>query len=94
MKKQIRLVFIIIFVLSAYHLVRDFLQMLNFHNFITDSFYRPHKWCGSYCDYATYPLDILGIVGAFIVLKRKKVGFIGILTIALLPIWLPAYFLP
>lgn len=93
MKKHIRLVFIIIFVLSAYHLVRDFLQMLNFHNFITDSFYRSHKWCGLYCDYVTYPLDILGILGSLIVLKRKKMGIVGVLTIVLLLLWLPAYFL-
>lgn len=89
-----RFVFAIILLLSTYHLVRDTFQVFDIHNFLSDLWSRPHIWCGAYCDYVTYPMEIFNIVGSAVVLKRKKIGLLGILVILSLPLWLLAARLP
>lgn len=93
-KTLTRYFFIIILIFSAYHLLRDFLQTFGIHNFFTNILHRPHQWCGLYCNYVTYPLDLLGIIGSWIVLKRDKLGTIGAIIILSLPLWLLAALLP
>lgn len=94
MKLFLRYLFIVILFLSSYHLVRDILQSLDIHNAFTNVFHRPHLWCGSYCDYVTFPLDVLGIIGSLVVLKRNKLGVIGKVILFSLPLWLLAVILP
>lgn len=56
------------------------------HQFI-DVLHTPHAWCGSACDVVTLPLDVLGIVGPLIVLKRQFVGKWGIILMGTIPLW-------
>ena len=93
-KKLLRYFFIIVFILSTYHLIRDILQTFEIHNSFTNILHRPHLWCKPYCNYVTYPLDLLGIIGSWIVLKRNKLGTIGTIIILSLPLWLLAALLP
>ncbi|PJC30186.1 hypothetical protein CO051_07005 [Candidatus Roizmanbacteria bacterium CG_4_9_14_0_2_um_filter_39_13] len=70
------------------------LQNFGVHNIFIDILHRPHVWCGPYCDIATYPLDLLGIVGSLIVLRRNYLGKIGFAVLLSLLLWPIALFLP
>ncbi len=94
MKKIYYFLFILILLISSYHLIRDTLQIFDIHNFFIDIWNRPHIWCRPYCDFATFPLEIFNIVGSSVVLKRNRVSLLGILVILSLPLWLLAAFLP
>lgn len=94
MKTLSRNFFIAVLVLSSYHLLRDILQTFGVHNLFTNILHRPHEWCGPYCNYVTYPLDLLGIIGSWIVIRRDKIGLIGKVIILSLPLWLLAALLP
>ncbi len=94
MKKAIRTIFAIILVFSCYHLIRDVVQILELNNDLTEIFHRTHQWCGQYCNYVTLPLEIIGLIGATIVLKRNKIGIIGIITLLSLLLWPIFQFLP
>lgn len=95
MKPLIKYLFVFILLLSLYHLIRDILQTLDIHNAFTNILHRPlHLWCGAYCDYVTYPLDVIGIVGSFVVLKRNGVGVLGKIVLFSQPLWLLALILP
>jgi hypothetical protein len=87
-------VFWIILILSIYHFIRDVLQTFGADNFLTNILHRPHAWCNNYCDYVTYPLDLLGIVGSSIILKRSRLGKLGTIVLISLPMWLLALLLP
>lgn len=94
MDRFLKLAFIIILFVSMYHLIRDTLQVFGQHSPFTNFLHRPHLWCKPYCNYVTYPLDIIGIVGSFVVLKRDRLGRLGIVVLLSLPLWLLAVFLP
>ncbi len=94
MKTLLRYFFVTVFVLSSYHLVRDILQTFEIHNSFTNIFHRSHQWCSPFCNYVTYPLDLLGIIGSWIVLKRNKLGVVGTAILISLPLWLLAVLLP
>lgn len=72
MNKFLKLIFLIILILSLYHLIRDILQIFNLDSRFTNILHRPHTWCLNYCDYVTLPLDLLEIVGSFYVLKKMN----------------------
>lgn len=94
MNKFARAVLITILLFSVYHLIRDALQTLGFDSAFTNILHWQHRWCASYCGIVTYPLDILGIVGSYLVLKRNRMGYLGVLTLASLPLWLLVLLLP
>ncbi|OGD09432.1 hypothetical protein A2397_01955 [Candidatus Amesbacteria bacterium RIFOXYB1_FULL_44_23] len=94
MTKLARLCFICLLAFSLYHLGRDILQTLNLNNGLTDILHRPHNWCKPYCNLVTFPLDVTGIAGGFVVLKRGYIGLLGKLSLTAIPLWLVAYFLP
>lgn len=94
MQKIYRTIFIIIFIFSTYHLVRDVVQTLGINNIFTTIFHRPHLWCKPYCNYVTYPLDIFGIFGSLYVLKKNKVGLLGMFVLLSSPFWILAVLLP
>jgi len=94
MNKYLKILFIIILVTSSYHMVRDLLQTFNFDSFFTDIAHRPHQWCGQYCDVVTIPFDIVGIIISAIVLKRNKVGLLGVLLLAMIPVFIGFTLLP
>lgn len=94
MKKIYRFLYILILLISGYHLIRDTLQIFDIHNYFIDIWNRPHFWCRPYCDFVTYPLEIFNTVGSVIVLRRNRAGSLGILVILSLPLWLLVAFLP
>lgn len=89
-----RALFITILLFSVYHFARDILQTFGLDNIFTDILHWPHAWCGQYCDVVTWPLDIAGIGLAAIVLRQNKIGVLGILLLATLPLWLIFTWLP
>lgn len=94
MNKLARFIFLFILTFSTYHLVRDIIQTVGIHNSFTNILHRPHLWCGPYCNYVTFPLDILGILGSIIVLKRNNISLLGKFIVVALPLWLLAALLP
>jgi hypothetical protein len=94
MNKLLRLLFSFILVFSIYHLIRDVLQTLDNHSNFTNLLHRPHQWCQPYCDYVTFPLDVFGIIGSSIVLKRNSLGIIGNVIIISQFLWILALLLP
>jgi len=64
------------------------MQTLNIHNSYTNVAHRSHEWCAPYCDYVTYPLDIAGVAIPVIVLRRKRVGKLGIALLVSMPLWI------
>ena len=93
-KRLFRFFFMVVLIFSTYHLVRDVLQTFEIQNLFTNILHRPHLWCKSYCNFVTYPLDLLGIIGSLFVLKKSKPGTIGTIIILSLPLWLFAALLP
>lgn len=94
MNKYLKLLFIAILIFSAYHFVRDIAQTFDWHTSFSNIGHRPHEWCGQFCDIVTYPLDIAGIIIPLIVLKRNRIGKIGILLLASMPLWIIFSVLP
>jgi len=87
MNKFLKYLFIFLLGFFILHLIRDILQILDIHTWISDTLTTNHKWCRPYCDYATLPHEIFGIVGSYIVLRRNKLGLLGILVLLSLPLW-------
>lgn len=90
----VKAIFVIILIASVYHFMRDLLQLFGLDSAFTDIAHRPHVWCGQYCDIVTIPFDIISIVISTIVLQRKRVGVLGIILLATLPLWLFFTLLP
>jgi len=86
MSTLVRYIFISVLVFSVYHLVRDIVQIIGIRSVFTDFFHWPHVWCSVYCDYMTVPFEAGAIVGSIIVLKRNRVGLIGMLSFLFLPL--------
>lgn len=93
MNKFFRLIFIVLLVWSAYHLVRDILQIFGVSHFLVDILHRNHLWCAQYCSYVTLVPEIFNIVAASIVLKRNRVGVLGALVLISIPFWIVAWLL-
>ncbi len=94
MNKTLKLVFVAILLFSIYHFLRDVLQTFDIHSLLTNIGHRPHEWCGQYCNVVTWPLDIAGVVISVVVLKRNKVGVLGIVLLLSLPLWVVFSLLP
>lgn len=90
----VSVIFWAILLFSTYHLIRDLLQTLNLDSSFTDIGHRSHQWCGAYCDVVTIPFDILGIVISATILKRGKIGKLGVALIATLPLLVVFALLP
>ena len=88
MGKLVRTIFFVILIFSVYHTIRDTLQVFGIHNSFTNVFHRSHVWCKAYCDFVTYPLNLIGVVGSFIILKRNRIGWLGYVILFSLPFWL------
>lgn len=87
-------VFIAILIFSAYHFTRDVAQTFDWHTSFSNVGHRSHEWCGQYCDYVTYPLDIAGIVVPIIVLRCNRVGVLGCVLLVSMPLWIIFSVLP
>ena len=82
------------FIWAIYHLVRDVLQMVKIENILTQIGSRTHLWCGTYCDYITLPFDFFIIIASGIILRRKKVGILGIGVVVAIFLFLLMWLLP
>ena len=98
MNKVFRTIFISILLFSLYHLIRDLLTNFGIHNYVVDFANRPHLWCGKFypwvCHWITVPSEIFTLIVSLIVLKRNKVGVLGVLVLIQVPLWLLLIFLP
>ncbi len=83
-KNRALIFFKIVLVGSIYHLVRDLLQIGGIENFFTQVGHWNHNWCAEYCDYVTLPIDIFLIVGAIVIVRRKKIGILGLSVLVVL----------
>lgn len=89
-----RLGIYVILVFSIYHLIRDILQTAGINNLFTSVFHRPHLWCRPFCNIVTFPLEIFGVIGSLIVLKKNTFGVLGIILLFSLILWPLAIWLP
>ena len=74
-------VMILIFLWSVFHFVRDLLQILGVHNILTEIATRDHRWCRVVvidCNFVSFPPAIFNIIVIPIVLKRRKIGLLGV----------------
>ena len=89
MNKILKLIFNAIFLFSTYHLIRDLLTNFGIHNYIVDFAHRSHLWCEQFdpwvCQWITVPSEIFIIIASLIVLKRSKVGILGIFILIQVP---------
>lgn len=86
MSSFLKIVFWGILLFSLYHVVRDLLQIVGVENMFTTIFHWPHTWCGWYCDWVMLPLELGAIAGATLVLRRNRVGLLGIVTMCFPPL--------
>lgn len=85
MGNKLSILFWIILLGAGYHLIRDILQIIGIDNIFIEIGHWEHQWCRNYCDFVTLPLDIFVIVMSAVIVKRKKVGTLGVcILIALL----------
>lgn len=88
MNRSLYFIFLILLVWSAYHLVRDILQIFGIQHYFIDIGHRSHVWCAPYCAYITLAPEIFNIAAIGVVLKRNKVGLLGIIVLLSIPVWL------
>lgn len=94
MNPFLRFVFVLILLFATYHLIRDALQLFAANSVLANAFHWQHQWCGVYCDYIAFPFEIAAMFGAWIVLQRRRIGVIGILTLSFPPLILLGTLLP
>ena len=94
MNKLLFYIFWIILLFSIYHLIRDVLQIMGVHHYLIDIWHRSHLWCSPYCLYVTLVPEIFSIVAIPILLKRNKIGVLGVMILLSIPIWLLMSLLP
>lgn len=83
--KIIQSALVAILAFSTYHTVRDILQIYGAHNIFADWLHWEHRWCKPYCDYVLFPPELFNIAAIGIILKRGKLGILGILVFATIP---------
>lgn len=89
MNKILKVVFYAILLFFVYHLIRDLLTNVGFHNYILDFAHRPKTlWCGRICPWVTVPPEIIAIIASIVVLKRNYSGTLGVLVLLQVPIWI------
>jgi len=94
MSKTWKTTFTVLTLVFTYHLARDIFQALEIHNFIIDFLHRPHQWCQPACDYVTIPPELFIIVSSTIILKRNRVGKLGVAVLISLLLWPVLILLP
>ena len=93
MNKTWKTIFTILIAIFTVHLIRDILQIFDIDNFLTMPS-GPHVWCKPYCDWVTVPPELFIIISSIIILKRNRIGKLGIAILVSLIYWPPAALLP
>lgn len=94
MNKIWKTIFAALIVVFVYHLIRDIFQVVGVSNSVVDFLHRPHQWCKPYCNYVTIPPELFIIISSIIILKRDKIGKLGLAVLASLVFWPFAMLLP
>lgn len=63
-KNAYKYVFSLLVLFSVFHIVRDVQQGFGLSSFATDVVVLEKNWCGSYCDFITYPFEIVILLGS------------------------------
>ena len=76
---------------SCYHLIRDILSdIFGIHHPLIDIFHRESasaKWCGKWCKWHTFPIEIFYIIVSIYLLKTQQFGWLGgIMIVLMIPI--------
>lgn len=87
MNKLTRTLFIGIIVFSIAHTIRDIFQIYNIHNLLSDFYVTHDNYCGKYCDYVAFPVELFDIVGSIIVIRRNKIELLGTLVLLSMLFW-------
>lgn len=78
-------------IVFCYHLVRDTLSdIFGIHHPLIDFFHRESasaKWCGKWCKWHTFPIEIFYIIASVYLLKTQQFGWLGwVMILLLIPI--------
>jgi hypothetical protein len=46
------------------------------------------NWCGSYCNWITFPFEFFIAITSLLVIKRNKFGWLGLSTLMVFSIWM------
>ena len=90
----VKIIFIFLLIIFSYHLIRDIFQIFGYQHSIATIYHRTHQWCKPLCNYVTIPPEIFIIITSVIVLRRNKVGLLGVIALLSLPMWLLFLYLP
>ena len=81
----------LILAFSCYHLLRDILSdIFGIRRPLIDFFHRESasaKWCGNWCKWHTFPIEIFYIIASIYLLKTQQFGWLGwVMIILAIPI--------
>jgi len=93
LKKLWIIILWIVLIYAAQHFVRDILSdIFGIRNSFTDFGHRESSnavWCGKYCKWTTFPIEIFYIFTSLCLLKAKKFGVVGwLMMIVIIPVLL------
>lgn len=86
-KSAYKYVFGLLALFSVFHIVRDVQQNFDLSSFATDVVILEKNWCGSYCDFITYPFEIVILVGSLVLLKWGWNRMLAYLIITIFCLW-------
>jgi len=83
----------IILIYSTQHLIRDILSdIFGIHNIFTEFGHRESSnvsWCGEYCKWTTFSIEIFYIFSSIYLIKKREFGKLGwIMIVLIIPVLL------
>lgn len=86
-KNAYKYVFGLLALFSVFHIVRDVQQSFGLSSFATEVVILEKNWCGSYCDFITYPFEITILLGSLAQLKWGWNRKLSYLIISIFCLW-------
>lgn len=83
--------FLLLILFSLFHFFRDLSQNYHLNNFSATIFKMDKNWCGSFCNNITIPFELFILGSSFFVVKRSRVGLLGITTVVVFFIWIAMF---
>lgn len=87
-KNAYKFVFGFLVIFSIFHFVRDVQQTLGYSSFATEVVVLEKNWCGGYCDFITYPFEIVILLGSLAQLKWGWSRKIGVVVLVIFMVWI------
>jgi len=96
LEKSWTIILWVVLIYASQHLIRDILSdIFGIHNAFTEFGHRENSnavWCGDYCRWTTFPVEIFFISASLYLLKVKRFGIVGWLMLILaVPVLLQYY---